>query len=311
MFGGGDTISVRWFELEDTARAIGAFALHTIPAFPMETDQGSGCDVPLWPPPSALPPRYPRRLAAGPAGVEPAEPIEDAVADSEEVLDDVSGQEDEDGEQEEWVAELESMLDTMMGEDEADGAFFEQPPAGLREDGPPAVGAEPPARAAEEGPGPEAPPVDDGAPAERGQEAGANRIRPDGRKGGSEVTVVVPGGFVAFYANKQQFQATCDNPSHGSCKLTRTCRGSSAAPSAVPKGGRPVAFLAAWLANGEHVDSKAQHWDRALMNSSLEQRTRLRNMFKEVASGRQLLSYERPVAPNEPEEPVDLAPYMR
>lgn len=312
VFQGKSSISARWFELEDNDRAIGVFALNTIPIVPLNIAGADLGDVSLWPPPPSPPPRYPRCLAPDAADPEPVAPIEDIAAGAQDVSDDVVDPEDEDGTAEEWLAELEDMLDTMMGEGEATETIFEPPSADAQEGGPPAAGSAPPSRAAEEGPEFAAPPEPESAIVEaEGQGMVANRALLQGRRGTAEVTVIVPGGYVSFYSNKMVFQATCDNPNHGTCKLTRTCRGGSAGSSGAPNGGRPVAFLAAWLANGEHLESKPQHWDRAVMNSSLEQRVRLRNMFKQVESGRRLLSYERPAAPNEPEEPVDLAPYLR
>ena len=74
--------------------------------------------------------------------------------------------------------------------------------------------------------------------------------------------VFVPGGKLTYYySEKNAFcTAECNNPTHGRCVKTRTMR-EPARASAKSKGqGRPVGYLAAWLAKGIDLGSKALHW---------------------------------------------------
>lgn len=162
-------------------------------------------------------------------------------------------------------------------------------------------------RAVEQMPPPPAPPSDPAV-------ARPPRASPDmheGARGRAAVTVHMPGGCIAFYESKRIFQATCDNKAHGQCKLTRTCNSQAAGSHGAPRGGRPVGFLAAWLAHGEHLGSKADHWERAAMESTRQERLELRQRLGDIPSGRLLLSFERTLHEGEPEEHDDLGVYLR
>ena len=114
----------------------------------------------------------------------------------------------------------------------------------------------------------------------------------------AEQRIAVDGGSITFYLLKQVFTATCRNPAHGRCVLTRTAeRGTR------PSQGRPLGLLAAWLFMGQDLPSKESHWDR---HTWPNQATRFyhRKKLAETESGKQLLAEERPCDDGEPEEPV-------
>ncbi len=133
----------------------------------------------------------------------------------------------------------------------------------------------------------------------------------EGPRKGAEVTVHMPGGSVSYYANKSAFQAVCDQRSHGGCKLTRTSHGRSSGAGEAMSGGRPVGFMAAWLARGHTARNKAAHWERSMFENSAADRAEARRLIAESEAGRLLLSMERPRGQGEPEEPESLEGLLR
>ena len=74
--------------------------------------------------------------------------------------------------------------------------------------------------------------------------------------------VFLPGGKLTYYySEKNAFcTAECSNPKHGRCIKTRTMKEPATAAAKSKGQGRPVGHLAAWLAKGVDLDSKALHW---------------------------------------------------
>eukprot|EP00971_Amphidinium_carterae_P110153 2182108-Amphidinium_carterae.3 len=103
-------------------------------------------------------------------------------------------------------------------------------------------------------------------------------------------------GKITYYEKTGCFEAVC--ATHANCKLTRTSRGK---PS---RGGRPCAFLLAWLQFGQNVDTKEAHWNKSDWPErlNLETRQACRASIKELNAGLLLLEHERPLAEGEPEE---------
>ena len=64
-------------------------------------------------------------------------------------------------------------------------------------------------------------------------------------------------GRIAFHRSKTAFEATCGQPHHGQCTLTRTSRGRQGAGGGVVAG-RPLGFLACWLLHGAACGDKAK-----------------------------------------------------
>lgn len=134
-------------------------------------------------------------------------------------------------------------------------------------------------------------------------------IAPPRARGHAAMVLQVPGGSVAYYASKQAFEAVCDNPAHGRCVVTRTARGRGVTAAGGPKGGRPIGFLCAWLARGQELARKEDHWQPAVFETPQEERAHWRSMAARLESGRSLLDQERPAVEGEPAEPATLEGY--
>ena len=108
--------------------------------------------------------------------------------------------------------------------------------------------------------------------------------------------VFVPGGKLTYYysAKNAICTAECRNKSHGRCVMTKTMRGRADKTNARLRGqGRPVGYLAAWLAKGAEYVSKAQHW--AVENQpTFAERRAARDLVKadEAVDARQLFAGE-------------------
>lgn len=145
--------------------------------------------------------------------------------------------------------------------------------------------------------------------------AGAPEVPPPppplpGRRKHATVTLHMPGGSVSFYESKGAFEAVCENIAHGRCVVTRTCKGRGVASTGFPRGGRPVGFLAAWLARGELLATKEDHWAAGVFEIPQHEREAVRTAIRDCgASGQTLLSCERGPAAGEPAEPPTLEGY--
>ena len=126
-----------------------------------------------------------------------------------------------------------------------------------------------------------------------------------GPRGAPDVSLAVEGGVIAFYASKQAFQATCDNPLHGRCVLTRSKEATGAlSADGHPKGGRPLGQLLGWLA-GNACGSKAEHWSHDAQDPPRDERRVRRVLLQDSEEGLTLLSKERDQAPGEDLEPLE------
>jgi hypothetical protein len=95
-------------------------------------------------------------------------------------------------------------------------------------------------------------PAGDGAPS--ASHTGAPSALALGR---ASAVVFVEGGKVAHYAGSSSMEATCNCPTHGKCRLTRTVNESSVVGREGQ--GRPVGQLVAWLAKGNSLPNKDAH----------------------------------------------------
>lgn len=291
-FSGYGALSLTWYALEDTARAIGTLVADTVP---LKAWRRGGDPTNFYPPPkSKRVARYPakRARAEGDSGdgggeISLAEAAGNEAEEGAEQEDEVelSDAEDAPGDLENYLEEvmgdmLQPFDAVVEGADQLVAAEQAVVPEGASAQGEPPP---PPA------PRPSAPP---------GEEA-----RPRGR--GAE-TVVFPWGKITYYASKRSFEAICRNPAHGKCVLTRSAKGRKAEPL----GGRPLGFMAAWLQQG-HVASKEAHWSPEVLHSSLAARVAGRNFVKAASQELDLLSYERPRADaGEDSEAEDASAYI-
>lgn len=133
-------------------------------------------------------------------------------------------------------------------------------------------------------------------------EGGATAVT---ERGTADVVCAVPGGTIRFYA-KGFFSATCRNPLHGKCVLTR--QSTAAKAKGRLAAGRPLGYLAAWLLMGSHadIDTKLKHWNKD-SQPSYDDRDKARRELGKSSNGRGLLAQERDRRAGEPAEPLGLA----
>lgn len=293
-----DIVEVRWYRIQSDDCPIGQLPPHIVSIEPFpglpETTQ-------VWPIRRRRVPRHPPRPRSGKGdggGQEEALPLEEGEASADEAAFVDGAHEDE----EMFKALEEALLDGQALDLEAFGISAADL---VSEEGGGDGSAEQPAAAAAASAA--TPPPDAAAVAQEAPDQARERHAGAPRKG-ADVTMHCPGGSISYYQSKQAFEAVCDNPAHGRCVATRTCRAKGMNPDGFSRGGRPVGFLAAWLAAGEGVGSKPEHWQ--LFETSAEVRLQSRRRVAEVASGRTLLGRERPLEPGEPEEPTSLAGYL-
>ena len=135
--------------------------------------------------------------------------------------------------------------------------------------------------------------------------------RSDTGRADADEVLEVPGGTIRFYKKTNNFTATCAN--HCKCVKTRQSGESKAAsktPSNLAKG-RPLGFLAAWLAFGQEVscDTKKKHWHPPTIIKKCDLATRVvkRLELALLPGGDAMLAHERPTRAGEGDEPVGLA----
>lgn len=293
-------VSIDWYQILSSPRPIGLFRANVVAISPMP---GAGASQ-LRPATGAKGrPRHPPapRGADGPHEYGAAEVEAErlgAIADDD--IDVVDSEDEEEESDAELAQLLEEVADWSAGgdgvvegkeaapvepkEDEAMEAALAPEVAGGEEQAPEASVPPPPPPAVGEG-------------------------RP---RRGATVSVAMPGGTVAYYASKQSFEAVCDHRSHGRCVLTRTKHAKGKTAAGLAKGGRPVGYLAAWLAAGEHEESKAAHWRTENLKPSYDLRATARAQIAASGeAGRLLLSCERPRAEGESDEPASLEGYYQ
>lgn len=283
------SLFVASYVLEDCLRPIGSFNVSTVPLVPLDRTAA----YQFYPPPARGADKHPRKKARRAEDDFGAPPLEDGMEElesantTEEEIDDsfVEYDQGHDGE-----GSLEAFLDSVRDE------LVEPLPEPVGQVRPNGAGERPAdegeALGAELGVPPPPQPVELGA-------AGMRRNK-------GEATVVFRWGKITFYASKGVFEATCRNPEHGKCVLTRTHKGKPpSAPGRFPKGGRPLGLLAAWMEKGG-VGSKEEHWAPNVLKPTLAMRRAGREYIRLASNGIALLSKERPLAEGEPDEPLSL-----
>lgn len=290
-------VCATFYKLEECLRPIGTFRPGLVPIIPLGKHE-EGCK--FYPPRRRGRDQQQRKRAKreGDMGAGGEEPegigaLEDDLVDGGDGINREAGVVveaalDEDREEE---AELGLMVDGLAEELE----LAMEPP----EDAPnePAVREGEQGAAASEPAAPEAPPP---PPVPEAHEE-------DRQRGAGEAMVVFPFGKISYYESKKVFEATCRNPAHGKCVLTRTCNARGVvAETGAPRGGRPVGFLAAWLLKSGRAGSKAEHWSPPFLKSSLAERQTARDSVERKDNGPAMLLKERPTADGEPSEPPTL-----
>ena len=149
-------------------------------------------------------------------------------------------------------------------------------------------------------------------PETQAEEPAARRRRTEGgRRMAAEVTVTLPGGGkIAYYSNKAAFEATCPNPAHGHCALTRTSKSRQSRQHGLVAG-RPLGLMCCWLNHAE-VASKSDHWHLPSWHDwcTKEARVEARRALSELPGGPALMGWERAKAEGEASEAETLHGYV-
>eukprot|EP00971_Amphidinium_carterae_P352859 6492754-Amphidinium_carterae.5 len=126
--------------------------------------------------------------------------------------------------------------------------------------------------------------------------------------GPAEAEIKLPNGRIAFHTTKQSFECRCDV--HPSCVLTRGKAGRKVKGYEDKQGGRPLGFMALWLAKAKEYDSAIMHKEKAFWSLyTHEDRAVARASLAETAGGRSLLELEKPKAhASDPDEPAMVEP---
>lgn len=292
---GCDELSVQFYKLELTLRAIGEFIPNRIRVRELRSGVAA---TRVWPGNRRCAPRHPPRPQQFALEDLQVDATEDAEG-PEELSDDECMVEDG-GEHEEFQMEME--LEELM---EEAGVIAEL-----------GLGVDPdvdmpgdadlvPANSSDAVLEPQAPqPEDASVPPPPPPLMAGGRL---GRQKAATATWQVLGGRISFYSKKNAFEGVCQNPEHGKCVATRTNKSKGLCEDGLPKGGRPVGFLAAWLSHSETTQTKEEHW--AAFDNSHEQRLDLRREIARTQGGAHLLTFERPLVDGESEEPRTLEGY--
>lgn len=289
------TVTAKWYMLEESERWAGEFgAPNVVPVLPVDGAEQQR----IWPPPPRAAPRFPPRPRR--AGDGPGDGDHDAREDPPDPLLEQDGEEEPWealGEEEVAIAEAELLSEELL-------QLSEAPPVASEPDAAPdATASSAPVQSS---------PQEAMVAAPAPPEPAGDGIAGAAARRGAAVTLQCPGGSISYYPSKQAFEAVCQCRDHGRCVLTRTRRGKQRRAGAPVEGGRPVGFLAAWLAAGEGLSSKDEHWAPSVLARPLGERADFRRQIAESGeAGRTLLGFERPCEAGEPAEPEGLAGYLR
>lgn len=113
-------------------------------------------------------------------------------------------------------------------------------------------------------------------------------------------------GCITFYAKHGRFQATCSQPGHGKCIITRYL-GKDSVERPKPGRGRPCGLMAAWLHDTRFTCASAHKSPWVQTGYTHAQRQAAREDLKSQPHGDILVAMERPNEYGEPEEPFVVA----
>ena len=273
---------VSFFRLRESSKPLSAFDASKATIVPMQV----GSKVQIWPP----------------SRVRQAKKAHDHLDPDPDADDSEGGDADE----VDAARDFDKLLDEGLAAIHADMDDQDQP---AEPDGPDADdSAEHPGP----GPGPDAAPEDPDADSNSSDSStsidlGSVRASIDLREG-ADVAVAVPGGVIRYYTKTMNFTATCNNPLHGKCVLTRKSEAYRRAAKSdnMAAKGRPLGFMSAWLDMGRHKPSKDHHWDTA---NYPDFHTRLvaRLALSTASGGSDLLDKEREPRDGEGDEPTGFA----
>lgn len=292
MFTHTAEVFATWFELDSSPVAIGVFEAQEVTAIPLPRTEQHRL---VWKVGARPLPRHPPRPASRSSATEA--PTGEAANEDDEA-DESRPEEHVDGEETDVEEQLRELLEE-AGEFAEEG--FALAPAA------PDAPAAPPSQVVAAAPAASSNEAVPAEPAPLSPMVVANAPPPVAHpRKGAEVTYIVPGGTISYYSSKRAFEAVCCERAHGRCVLTRTARGKSAAAGRFSAGGRPVGFLAAWLGEGADAPDKATHWLPEKFSTPHAARLALRRQIAATPDGRRLLSFERPAAEGEGDEPETL-----
>ena len=107
----------------------------------------------------------------------------------------------------------------------------------------------------------------------------------------ADATYHVHTGKLSFYERYNNFEATCGNPEHGCCKMTRKPVIKAMGKDGQPRGGRVLGFLSGWLSLAFAVKTREEHKDAqfiAIRLGSQASRSLHRAASISIAAGRHL-----------------------
>ena len=288
---------LRFYELVSDKRGVGRFIAGVVP---VKAHPDSGGQV--WPPMSVRKPRAPSSKGHAPSsgshGAGPTsgserpssstspKPLADAPPPSDEFLVDAAVDDEPDGGDDQpdvfdaGCAPIDDLV-RLLHEAGGIGGEPDEPAEGVLagDDG---DGEATPAQAASSS-GPVVPADGAAPPSPRV----ASSQRAIGTRTQALVTVRFEAGTIAYYPASGIFQATCLNPWHGRCVLTRSVPGvASAKPRRAVLG-----LLAHWVTNNDQSD-KAGHWTREALQPSRADRAAALQFLHLVEGGPALFPHE-------------------
>ena len=242
-----ETISMRWYQMEETDRPLAAFLPQPVPIVQMA---GFGASQQFWP----------RARAAGGRGERSA--ANDAPVAADDEAEDVEGNEEgepaleNEGTDADFEAEFSALLHPLLD-------AYEEPLILPAPDAPPSgedSGGEE-VRQRDFPTGHPPPPVPVAAPR-------ADEQPPRKRQARASLhsSVAMANGVIMYYRSNGNFEARCSLHADERCTLTRRSFSMAASSSAsAPRFCRPLGLLAAWLEMGAACENKASHKARATL----------------------------------------------
>ena len=274
-----ERVTGSWFELEDCARPVGEFRVHTVPIVLLGS--GGESEVELAPRPTRGAVKYPKRRKAG------SYDVSIRAEDDDSLIEDGFGERGPAAAIDVTKDPQEAALAGLA--DEVQPVLLPPPPLVPREDvaqgsvGTTVVSEEtrPPVKQVP------MPPSSHPSPRAEAPVLG-------GRRGKSTASMRANGGKLDFYEKKVGFfQATCGNVAHGKCALTRTARKLAGSSNAAPVGGRLLGFMSYRLMNS-FVESREERCSAEVLRGvQLSDRDSARAELKRLPGWTELLACER------------------
>lgn len=160
-------------------------------------------------------------------------------------------------------------------------------------------------------------PVPAGSPADSSQAIADPPPPPEGppapkrarrQPGRADCTLVMEWGSIVYYSSNGNFEAICAMHWDERCTLTKGSSASASSSGRSAQAGRPLGYLAAWLAMGPAFGDKASHRDRSVLarlagpDGHAERKDQRAGLMANPEAA-DLLARERAVRASEAEEP--------